>query len=342
MKALQLTAIDHLDLVDIERPRIRPDQILVRTGASTICTSDLHDIQANPFKIDLPVIIGHESAGTVEEVGAEVRGIQVGDHIAAHPVHPCGRCTACSDGKGHLCLDMAHFGLNMQGTFAPYFVVRGDRVHVLPDDLDFATGALMEPVCVCLEALHQARLKHDQTVLIIGDGPFGTIMARLAGTFGLARVVLAGQEDFRLGFAPSAVRVNTRTTANYLEHLRSMAKGAGFDAVIVAVAAPEAVDDALELVKPMGRVVLFAPLPGKTPVDLFKVLLKELEIVGSVNDQERMDDAVRMLADPVLALGELVTHRFALDEYHDAFALAGRGRDRAMKIAITFPHTVVS
>jgi 2-desacetyl-2-hydroxyethyl bacteriochlorophyllide A dehydrogenase len=342
MKALQLTAVDELNLVEIDRPQLKPNQILVRTGASTICTSDLHDIRANPFNIDLPVIIGHESAGVVMEVGAEVQGIRLGDHVAAHPVHPCGRCTACKDGKGHLCLDMEHFGLNMQGTFAQYFVVRADRVHLIPDDLDFTTGALMEPVCVCLEALHQARLKQDQTLLIIGDGPFGVLMTRLATTFDPARVVLAGQEDFRLGFAPSAVRVNTRTTPGYLEHLRSTVEGAGFDAAIVAVAAPEAVDDALELVKPMGRVVLFAPLPGKTPVDLFKVLLKELEVVGSVNDQDHMDEAVQMLTDPTLALGELVTHRFAIDDYRQAFTLAEHGREQAMKIALTFQDIVVS
>jgi threonine dehydrogenase-like Zn-dependent dehydrogenase len=173
--------------------------------------------------------------------------------------------------------------------------------------------------------------------LIIGDGPFGVIMARLAGMLNPRHVVLAGHEDFRLGFAPSAVRVNTRTTPDYRPHLQSLAPAAGYDAVIVAVAAADAVDDAIALVKPMGRVVLFAPLPGKTAIDLFTVLVKELELVGSVNDQERMDEALRLLRAPELRLGDLVTHRFTLDDYRAAFALAEHSRDAAMKVAITFP-----
>ena len=336
MKALQLTAVDHLDLVEIERPRIAPDQVLVRTGASTICTSDIHDIHGNPFDIALPQVIGHESAGVVAEVGADVQDVRVGDRIAAHPVHPCGSCAACRDGRAHLCLDMAHFGLNMQGTFAPYFVVRGDRLRVIPDDMDLALAALMEPVCVCLEALHQAKLAQGDRLLILGDGPFAIIMARLARRFGPALVVVAGHEDFRLGFAADATIVNTRTTPGYRDQLRTASGGAGFDAAIVAVAAPAAIDDAIDLVRPMGRVVVFAPFPGKTPIDLFAVLLKELEIVGSVNDQDRMDEAVRMLADHELGLGDLVTHRFALHDYRRAFDLAEHGRDRAMKVAIVF------
>ncbi len=338
MKALQLTAIDHLDLVDIPVPVPTADQVLVRAMASTICTSDLQDIHENSFGMTLPVILGHESAGIVAAVGANVRGVAVGDHVAAHPVHHCGRCAACRRGMEHLCLDLEHFGLNMQGTFAPYFVARADRVHALPSDLDFATGALMEPVCVCLEALHQSQIGNGDRLLILGDGPFGTLMARLAPTFGVRQVVIAGREDFRLGFARGATTVNIATTPRYREHLCEVGGEAGFDAAIVAVASPDAVDDAIALVRPMGRVVLFAPLPGKTPVDLFTVLLKELEIVGSVNDQHRMDEAVRCLADPALGLGELVTHQFALHDYREAFALAEHGRDRAMKIALTFPE----
>lgn len=340
MKALRLESIGRLELAEVERPSIHADEILIRTGASTICTSDLHDIRSNPFNIDLPMIIGHESAGTVVEAGSSVTGFQLGDRIAAHPVHPCGRCSACTNGMGHLCLDMGHFGLNLQGTFADYFVVRADRARVLPPGMDFEVGALMEPVCVSLEALRQARLAAGQSLLIIGDGPFGVLMARLAARLDLAKVVLAGHQDFRLAFAHAAIIVNTHRAGDTRAMLIRESGGIGYDAVILAVAAREAVADAIEVLRPKGRLVIFAPLSGETGVDLFRVLLNELEIVGSVNDPELMDEAVQALADPDLGLSDMVTHRFTLQDYRQAFTLAETGQHEAMKVAIVFAPVV--
>lgn len=336
MKALRFEAIGRLNLVEVERPRIGADQLLIRTGAATICTSDLHDLQGNPFDIALPVILGHEGAGTVAEVGAEVIGFRVGDRIAAHPVHPCYRCQACNAGMDHLCTEMAHFGLNLPGTFAEFFAVRADRSRAIPDEMDFATAALMEPVCVSLEAVRQANLRPGHSLLIIGDGPFGVLMARLAGEMDLARVVIAGHHAARMAFAPTARAIDLRASPDPADTLRKASGGAGFDAVILAVAAREAVALGLDALRPKGRLVIFAPMPGETPIDLFAVLLRELEIVGSVNDPGLMDEAIAALSQPSLALDDLVTHRFRLDDYREAFALAENRQGAAMKIAFTF------
>jgi len=336
MKALRFEAIGRLDLVEVEMPRTAPDQLLVRTGAATICTSDLHDLQGNPFDIELPVILGHEGAGTVVEVGADVTGFRVGDRIAAHPVHPCHRCPTCQAGMDHLCTEMEHFGLNLPGTFAEYCAVRADRARAIPDEMDFAAAALMEPVCVSLEAVRQANLLPGGSLLVIGDGPFGIMMARLAGEMDLARIVIAGHHAARMAFAPTSQAIDLRAAPDPADALRDASGGNGFDAVILAVAAKEAVNLGLDALRPKGRLVIFAPMPGETPIDLFAVLLRELEIVGSVNDPGLMDEAIAALARPALALGELVTHRFRIDDYREAFALAENRQGAAMKIAITF------
>ncbi|HEU0115667.1 MAG TPA: alcohol dehydrogenase catalytic domain-containing protein, partial [Thermomicrobiales bacterium] len=197
MKALRLVAPGQVELADVPPPAPAPDQALIRTGAATICTSDLADIRGNPFGIPLPVVIGHEGAGTVAAVGADVSGIAPGDRVAAHPVHPCGACAECRRGLGHLCRNLSHFGIDLPGTFAAYFVARRDRVRRLPDGVDFATAALAEPVCVCLEAIRRARVEPGQSLLILGDGPFGALMARLAGRLPDLRIVIAGRHDFR-------------------------------------------------------------------------------------------------------------------------------------------------
>jgi 2-desacetyl-2-hydroxyethyl bacteriochlorophyllide A dehydrogenase len=336
MKAIQLSGIDHLALVDIVPPVPGPGEVLIRTGASTICTSDIHDLRANPFGINFPVILGHEGAGTVVATGAGVRDLIPGQRAAAHPVHHCGACRTCLAGMPHLCEHMGHFGLNMQGTFAELFVARADRVRALPDSVPFTTGALMEPVCVCLEALAQARHGPGRRLLILGDGPFGAIMARLAAHEQGAQVVIAGHHDNRLAQAGSARTINLRAVEDPARALAALGGGAGFDAVILAVANPSAVALSLSLLNAMGRLVVFAPIPGETPIDLFEVLRRELEIVGAVNDRDRLDDAVMALADPLLDLGSLVTHTFKLEEHAEAFRAAERDRAAVMKVAFVF------
>ena len=336
MKALQLQGIGKLELVDIDPPQVADDQLLIRTGAAVICTSDLNDIRENPFGIALPVVMGHEAAGTVAQVGRGVKGFAPGDRVAAHPVHPCGRCANCRSGVGHLCADMGHLGLNMQGAFAECFVVRADRARRVPADMPFHQAALAEPVCVCLEALAQARLRPGSNLLILGDGPFGVLIAMLARALPRTRTVIVGHHDFRLAFAQGAVAVNSHKTPDLAAALGTAADGEGYDAAILAVGRAEAARLGLELLKPKGRLVVFSSLPGPTPVDLFRLHVRELEIVGACNDDNRLDEAVARLCDPSLGLGRLVTHRFPIEQFRAAFDLAAAGHQQAMKVALEF------
>lgn len=335
MKALQLQALHQLELVDTAVPEIGVDELLIRTGAATICTSDINDIRENPFGMILPSVIGHEGAGTVAAVGEAVIEFKIGDRVATHPVHPCGNCQPCRDGLGHLCLNLGHFGYNLPGTFAEYYRVRRDRARHIQDDIPFQVAALAEPVSVCLEALAQARLASGANLLILGDGPFGVLMTRLAARLDLGEVVIAGWSDFRLSFSRQAVQVNTYQAADPTQLLRAVVDG--YDAAILAVGSRQAFADGLRCLKPRGRMVVFSALPGDTPVDLFSVHLKELEILGACSDQDQFDEALRLLSDPVLALAELVTHQFSLEAYQPAFQLAEHGKDQALKVAFTFP-----
>jgi 2-desacetyl-2-hydroxyethyl bacteriochlorophyllide A dehydrogenase len=336
MKALQLQEIGRLELVDVPVPAFKDDQLLIRTGAAVICTSDLNDVRANPFGIHLPVVMGHEGAGTVAAVGKAVKGFAIGDRVATHPVHPCLRCATCRRGLAHLCPHMAHFGVSLPGTFAEYYIVRQDRARRIADNVDFAAAALAEPVCVCLEALERAGLAADSRLLILGDGPFGLLIARLARRRGVSRVVIAGRHDFRLGFAGDAVTINTKKQRDVLAVLRGAADGGEYDAAILAVGSAEAVTQGIELLAPRGRLVVFSAVPGLTPVDLLRVHVKELQIVGACNDRDMLDEAVGLLADPQLDLPGLLTHRFALEQYEQAFDLAAKGREEAIKVAFLF------
>jgi threonine dehydrogenase-like Zn-dependent dehydrogenase len=336
MKAILLRDRDCIELAEVPVPEVGPGELLVRTGAATICTSDLNDIHENPFQIALPVVIGHEGAGTVAAIGQKVQGFQIGDRVATHPVHACGACSACREGDSHLCLNMSHFGINMPGTMGEYYRVRQDRARKIPVDMPFSLAALAEPVSVCLEALAQARLHPGQSLLILGDGPFGLMMARLAARMGLSQVVLAGWIDFRLGFARGVSTINTSQVGDPLSALRALAGEAGFDAAILAVASPQALNQGLALLKPKGRLVLFSAITGNPGIDTFSIHVRELEIIGACNDQDRLDEAVRSLSDASLAFGELVTHSFPLEDFEKAFAMAAGGKDQAIKVSLSF------
>jgi threonine dehydrogenase-like Zn-dependent dehydrogenase len=337
MPALQLRSAGRLEPVQLPVPQPCADELLIRTGVTTICTSDLHDIDFNPFGITLPRVPGHEGAGVVAAVGAEVKGFAPGDPVAAHPVIPCRRCEECLRGLGHLCSNLGHLGLDRDGTFAGYFCIRADRARKVPAELLNSTASLLEPVAVCLEAIARGRIQPNDAVVVVGDGPFGLIIARLAAGLGAKRVVVVGRHDFRLGHALGAVTINETRVADAASAIREANDGSGVDVAIMAAARQAALDVCLAAVRARGRVVAFSALTGCAHIDLFRVHARELELCGACNDEELIEPALVWLMNPMLRLSSLVTHRLPFEEWPRAFELARCGRGQALKVALTFP-----
>lgn len=338
MRALQLQGVGELVEVRSPLPVPRPDELLVRTVAATICTSDLNDIAHNPFGIRLPRVLGHEGAGLVAAVGETAGDFRVGDRIAAHPVIPCRACEACRRGLGHLCSNLGHLGLDRNGTFAEYFCIRADRARRVPAGMEPCSAALLEPVAVCLEALDRGRVQPGDTLLVVGDGPFGILIARLALACQPGRIILVGRHDFRLQQAPNAITINQRRSADVLAAIRQVNGGAGVDVAVMAAGTQEALDLSVASVRARGRVVVFSAIEGPARVDLFRLHTQELEILGACNDQDFIDAALGRLAEPALGLSSLVTHRLNFDQWPRAFELARNGKDEALKVALLFEN----
>ncbi len=340
MKALVLHNVNDLRLEEVPTPVPKADEVLIRTRAATICTSDLIDIARNPFGIQMPIVIGHEGAGVVEAVGGAVRGFKSGDAVTAHPVIPCGQCAACRRGLGHLCDRMDHLGVYRNGVFAEYFTIRADRVRMKPDRLSFAQSTLMEPVCVCMEALDRANVREGGNVLVIGDGPFGVIISKLCFARNPKRVVFVGRHDYRLSQVPGAIAINEKLTENVVDDILRATDGEGVDSAILAVGSARAMDICVESLRARGTLAVFSALDGKTPIDLFKLHVKELQINGSCNDQDCLDAALSALCDERLNLGALITHELPLERFEEAINLARNGKDSALKVSMIFGGTV--
>ena len=335
MKALVLNKPGELIMGDMPKPVPGKNELLIKTKAATICTSDLIDIRENPFNIKLPVILGHEGAGIVEAMGEEVDGFRPGDEVTAHPVIHCGYCWSCKSGYMHLCDNMDHLGFNMGGVFAEYFVIRADRARKKPDSLSFAHSTLMEPVCVCIEAIERADVREGANVLIIGDGPFGIMMAKLCKSYRPAKIILSGRHDFRLSQAGAGViTINEKLVGNAAKAIMEATGSEGIDCAIQCAGGAAAVETSIEVLRSRGTLSLFSGVSSNTPVDLFKVHVKELSIKGSCNDMGYMDKALEMLCDSNLDLGSVITHTFPFDNWQEAFYQAEKGKSGGLKVSM--------
>ena len=336
MRALQLQAINRLAEVQMPVPRPKPDEVLIRTGATTICTSDLNDIARNPFGIRFPRVIGHEGAGVVAARGESVTQFGVGDRITAHPVIPCHACENCQRHLEHLCSNLGHLGLDRDGTFAEFFCIRADRARRIPMGVEFAVAALLEPVAVCLEAVQRGRIRPGETVLLIGDGPFGLLIARLAATFQPRKVIMVGRHDFRLRQVPQAMVINEKRAPDVRRAIQEVNDGAGVDVAVIAAGSASALELGLASLRARGRLVVFSAVHDPVAMDWFRLHTQELEILGACNDQDLMDAALEQLGNAELRLPSLVTHRLPFAQWPRAFELARHGKAEALKVALRF------
>jgi 2-desacetyl-2-hydroxyethyl bacteriochlorophyllide A dehydrogenase len=227
---------------------------------------------------------------------------------------------------------MGHLGLNWPGTFAEYFRAPADRVAAVPDSLDPAVAALLEPTAVCLQSLRRGHVESGKTALILGDGPFGVLTARLAARQG-ARVAAIGRHPFRLQRTHAELTIHQSSDPDPLNTLRRKFDPDGVDTAILCVGSESALALACEALRTRGRLVVFSAITKPAAVNWFRVHVKELEIVGACNDEEQLTDVVPLLSDDTLALRDLVTHRFPLEHYKAAFQMASHAKDKTLKVA---------
>ena len=336
MKAVMLEAPDTVNMREIPIPKPGKGEILVRLKAGTVCTSDIMDMKYGIFADNLPMVMGHEAAGVITEVGDDVVGVQVGDEVAVHPVMSCYKCPSCLRGLSHLCEKMEHLCFNRPGVFSEYFITRPDCVRKKPPEMSFAVASLMEGVCCSLEAVRRGNVKQGDRVLIAGDGPFGIIISRLCATKSPKQIIHTGGFDYRLKQAAGSLvkTLNINDEKNLEKTIFELTNEEGIDCAILCVSDPKALDLCVEVLRPRGTLVVYSAISDKTPVDLMRVHLNELNIVGSNNDEGYMDEAIEMLSDPKLDLKSIITHEIPFDQWEEAFFIANKKKDSCLKVSM--------
>ena len=326
MKAIQYYSNDDVRVVELPRPSAGPGELLVRVAACGVCASDVMDWYMRPRA---PLFIGHEPAGTVAEVGAGVAGFAPGDRVFVHHHVPCLDCRHCRRGHQTLCATFKRTRLDPAG-MAEYVRVPAEQVALdvlkLPDTMSFIQATLIEPVGCCVRALDRAEIASDDTVLIVGAGFNGLVIAALARRWGAGRVFVADRIAARLALArdfgaDAAFDVDAGDVA---AALRAANGGRLADVVIVAVGKLPALKLGLDLAGPGATVMLYGPSDPDTVLDLApnRLFFEEITLRASYScGPQETRRTLDLLQEGALDTERLITHRFPLAQAAQALRL---------------------
>lgn len=318
-------------------------QVLVAIGAGGICGSDLHYFQDGGIgliRVREPIILGHEAAGTVVELGEGVSGLGIGDVVAVNPSRPCGVCPYCLEGLAMHCTDMRFNGSAMrlpheQGLFRDRIVVEATQCHRITGTASLSEAACAEPLAVCLHARSLAGDLAGKRVLVTGAGPIGVLCAALAQDAGAAEVVVTDLQDAPLAVAAQMGATRTINLSTDAPALVGYAQGKGhFDIAFECSAAAPAIASAIAALRPRGTLVQVG-VAGDTPVPMNLLVSKEISHRGSFRFHEEFAEAVATISTRRIDLRPMITATLPLDQIEQAMILA-KDRSRAVKVHIRF------
>jgi L-iditol 2-dehydrogenase len=316
----------YIELRDVPEPDPGPGQVKIAVQAAGICGSDLHIWHGDigiPTK--LPVTLGHEFAGVIAGLGSGVTRLAVGQRVTAENSHTvCGRCEYCMTGDYNLCTERRATGYAFDGAFAPYCVVPAERVHILPDTVDFNTGALSDPMACAYRAVcEKALVRPGDTVLILGVGPMGLFSTQYAKLSG-GKIILAGtpadSARLELGQKLGADLTIDVAKANAVADIDAFADPSGIDVVLECSGASEATRLGLSLIKRRGRFVLVGIHGHPFELDWDAILYKELTVQGMFSHKyQAWEHAISLAARGLVHAQPLITDVLPLSAWEIGF-----------------------
>jgi threonine 3-dehydrogenase len=318
-------------MAEAPKPGIGPNDVLIRIRKTAICGTDMHIYNWDDWAqktIPVPMHVGHEYVGTVEAMGAEVRGLAIGQRVSGEGHIVCGHCRNCRAGRRHLCRNTQGVGVNRPGAFADYLVIPAVNAFPIPDDVPDDIAAILDPFG---NAAHTA-LSFDlvgEDVLITGAGPIGIMAAAICRHVGARHVVITDVNDYRLALAKRmgahrTVNVAREKLADVMPELNMVE---GFDVGLEMSGVPAAFRDMLEVMNHGGKIAMLGIPPGETAIDWTKVIFKGLTLKG-VYGREMFETWYKMIAliQGGLDLTPMITHRFDVADYLEGFRTMGSGR----------------
>jgi L-iditol 2-dehydrogenase len=342
MKAAFLTDLRRLELREAPEPRLQnPRDVLLRIETVGVCGSDLHYFRAGVIGaqvVKFPWVVGHECAGTVLEVGPEVQHLRPGQLVAVDPLVACGACDQCLAGRPHTCRRQRFLGCpgQMPGAMAKRLIMPAECCFPVPEGMTEVQATLVEPFSIGIYAQRMARFEDGAKIGILGSGPIGLCVLEACRAAGHATIYATDLVEERLAVASElgAQWTGNPRHGNIVSAISAL-EPCGLDFVFECAGQQETLDQALELLKP-GGTLLIVGIPETSRVSFSIDLLrrKELRIDNVRRQNHCMAPAINMVAQGTVNLDPLATHHFPLAEAQAAFELVDAYRDGVLKAIV--------
>jgi len=345
MDALVVHEPDRFSIEDVPRPEPGENELLCRVHAVAICGTDPHIIHGDYpgfWPKEFPFVPGHEWAGEVVEVGpgAERFGWRAGTRVAGTSHAGCGFCRKCVEGRYNLCENYGdeavhrQYGHYTQGSYAEYVVHSIASVFPIPDSLGWDEAAMLDPTSIALHTVKRGRHAPGDTVVVVGPGVMGLLVAECAWALGAGRVIVVGRGARLAKAAALGNETVDFTASDPVERVRELTAGLGAEVALECSGDPAAVGQCADMLRKGGRVAVIGIPLEDARVPMQKIVLNELEIVGVRAAAGEMPEAIALVAAGKIRLGELITHRFALREYAEALRTFTERADGALKVIV--------
>ena len=342
MKALVLTEYNRFDYRDVPEPQVGPEDVLVEVKACGICGSDVHGMDGSSGRRIPPIIMGHEAAGVVAELGDRVTGLQVGDRVTFDSTVYCGRCHFCRRGDVNLCDDRRVLGVSCEefrrdGAFAEYVAVPQHIVYRLPDALAFEHAAMVEPVSIAVHGVQRLPICLADTAVVVGTGMIGLLAVQALRASGCGRIIAVDVNPSRLKMAR---RLGTEDTlspddADVVAEVQRRTGGRGADVAVEAVGIPPTVATAIGSVRKGGCVALIGNLTPQVELPLQAVVTREITLYGSCASRGEYPVCLEMIARGAIDVAALCSAVAPLADGAEWFQRLRRAEAGLMKVILT-------
>ena len=339
MKAVVVHGPGDVRYENLSLPSPSPGEVLIKMRAAGICSSDLPRALGDAAYF-YPIVLGHEVAGEVAELGKDVTGVRLGDRRAIAPLLPCWRCEWCQRGRYSLCDDYSYLGSRTHGAYAEYVVAPLENLVALPPQVDYEAGAMLEPAAVILHGLGSARVMPGDDVAVVGAGPLGLLAIQLARIMGAGRVFAVDLMAAKLEIAES-LGAQTFLEEGAVSAISEATLGRGADLVVETAGTAKAQESCLDLARKAGR-VLYLGIPERdvnlSRTAMQRLVREELTIYGAWNSYSapfpgyEWHACLTYMARGQLQAKPLITHRFTLQEAKEAFIMMHTGKQFFNKV----------
>jgi 2-desacetyl-2-hydroxyethyl bacteriochlorophyllide A dehydrogenase len=338
MQTALLRAPRKFELVEREKPRAGPGEVVVRTAATAVCHTDLSIYTGAHPGVRYPVVMGHESTGVVDALGEGVNGLERGARVIINPIIACGHCDACRRGVGNACRNAGLFGRELDGSLSQYVKLPAEYLYPLPAGLSLDKATLIETLATVRHAQVRAGVAPGESVVVLGQGTGGLLHTRLAALTGASPVIAVSRTRWKLEMASrlGAHHVVAAAAADAVEEVKRLTGGHGADVVIDAAGGAESFRAALAMLRPGGRFSVYSishePVPD---FSTFPLYFGEISLIGSrALTPQDMAPSIELVASGAVDVEGFISATYALGDAGAAFEEYERNPGRILRIVI--------